>query len=308
MAFSAEWLRLREPADHAARSAAVTATVAPLVDRAPQTRRLVDLATGTGSNVRYLLPHLTGAQHWHLLDADARLLDALEPEMRAWSEAHHARVDRDGAAVEIVRTGNRHQLIAQHCDLSAGDIVLASARLVTASALLDLVSRAWLERLADQCVRASAIALFALSYDGRITCVPPDDADESVRLLVNEHQRGDKGFGPALGPEATSVAESCFRERGYDTRRARSDWSLGAADAALQRELVDGWAAAAREKAGRGGATIHEAAIDETAIEKWRVRRQAHIASGASHIVVGHEDLAAWPSGAMPRPGELAGC
>jgi hypothetical protein len=308
MAFSAEWLRLREPADHAARSAAITATITPLVDRAPHTRPLVDLATGTGSNVRHLLPHLAGGQHWHLLDADARLLDALEPEMRAWSQAHQASVDRDGTAIAISHTGARHRLIAQHCDLSAGDIELASARLVTASALLDLVSRQWLERLTDQCVRASAVALFALSYDGRISCAPQDDADEAVRLLVNQHQLGDKGFGAALGPAASAVAEACFQARGYATRRARSDWSLGTADAALQRALIDGWAAAARELAGSGSASarVDETAIDDSAIERWRVRRQAHITSGASHIVVGPEDLAAWPAGETGRPAELA--
>jgi len=304
MAFSADWLRLREPADHAARAAALTELVASLVNRASPARPLVDLATGTGSNVRYWLPRLRGAQYWRLLDADARLLDALESEMRSWIGAHRASVRREGSTIDIVSGGERHRLIAEQRDLAPPPAppaaalavddsgLVGSARLVTASALLDLVSDSWLERLADQCRNASAVALFALSYDGRIACVPSDEGDEIVRTLVNRHQHGDKGFGAALGPEATSHAESCFRARGYETRRAQSDWSLGAADAALQRELVDGWAEAARELAA-----TEMAATEPGAIERWRVRRQAHIAEGVSRIVVGHEDLAAWLPG-----------
>jgi hypothetical protein len=31
-------------------------------------------------------------------------------------------------------------------------------------------------------------------------------------------------------------------------------------------------------------------------LEGWRARRQAHVDAGRSHAVVGHHDLAAWPS------------
>ena len=40
--------------------------------------------------------------------------------------------------------------------------------LVTASALLDLVSEEWLRVLAVRCAESGAAVLFALSYDGRI--------------------------------------------------------------------------------------------------------------------------------------------
>src|SRR5690348_8953010 len=55
----ADWLSLREAADAAARSEALARAIADgLRDHAPL--RLVDLATGTGSNIRYLAPRLPG--------------------------------------------------------------------------------------------------------------------------------------------------------------------------------------------------------------------------------------------------------
>src|SRR5262245_63612685 len=76
------WLALREPADAAARSVALTRLV---TDRLPRDRtmRAVDLGTGTGSNVRYLASQLPVQQEWLLVDRDPELLaeavEALRP-------------------------------------------------------------------------------------------------------------------------------------------------------------------------------------------------------------------------------------
>jgi len=156
--------------------------------------------------------------------------------------------------------------------------------LVTASALLDLVSRDWLRSLADRCHEGGAAVLFALSYDGRIRCSPDDPDDEVIRELVNRHQRIDKGFGPALGPDATSYAEQCLASLGYHVQRERSDWVLPPESHDLQRQLIEGWARAAAEIAPARSASIDD----------WRGRRLTHVDANRSHLVVGHEDLAAW--------------
>jgi hypothetical protein len=54
--------------------------------------------------------------------------------------------------------------------------------------------------------------------------------------------------------------------------------------AELQRQLIDGWAAAAADTAPEHGASI----------DLWRGRRAAHIDAGRSRITVGHVDLVGW--------------
>src|SRR4051794_18050956 len=64
--FSAEWLALREASDARARSAALTTAVADRVAGS----RVLDLAAGTGANVRYLeafLPADRGRVQWLLV-------------------------------------------------------------------------------------------------------------------------------------------------------------------------------------------------------------------------------------------------
>jgi hypothetical protein len=255
--FSAEWLALREPADHVARSTAITRAVVGALPRG-SALRVLDLAAGTGSNHRYLKDRI-GAADWLLVDHDPALL-AQVPETPG--------------------VGTRCMDLATFDDPSMFD----GRTLVTASALLDLVSEAWLRALAVRCAERGAAVLFALNYDGRIECSPADPDDGLIVGLVNEHQRSDKGFGAALGPDATDCAARCFVSLGYHVQRERSDWRLLPGSSDLQRPLIDGWAHAAAEIAPAQAATI----------EAWRGRRLAHVDARASQIIVGHEDLAAW--------------
>ena len=263
--FTAEWLALREPADHRARSAQLTREIARrLMGRPPL--HVLDLGSGTGSNLRYLARRLPPVQHWRMIDRDRALLS-------------RSRTPTQWAVVASVHLQPRDLV-----DLEANADLFKAVSLVTASALLDLVSAAWIDALAQRCQSSRAASLFALTYDGRLACAPADRDDDMVRDLVNRHQRTDKGFGPALGPDAADVTQQAFASRGFTVERDRSDWTLDAGDAELQRQSIDGWARAAAE-------TQPE---DAAAIEAWRKRRVEHVAAARSTIVVGHEDLAAW--------------
>jgi hypothetical protein len=162
----------------------------------------------------------------------------------------------------------------------------AGCNLVTASALLDLVSASWLDQLAWHCAEAGACVLFALSYDGRMECLPRDSDDEWLTALINRHQQGDKGFGPALGPDAIVHACKAFAALDYSVHTAVSDWAIEPQSVQLQSELIDGWIAAACEIAVE----------DEFRVMEWGRRRKAHLLAGRSHLRVGHRDFIAYPT------------
>src|SRR5438552_17826036 len=84
--FESDWLALREAADVLARSSRLTRAIA---DRFPEHAELLvlDVATGTGANVRYLAEHLPPHQSWLLVDRDPALLAALPARVRYWGAA-----------------------------------------------------------------------------------------------------------------------------------------------------------------------------------------------------------------------------
>ena len=283
------WLGLREPADEAARSELLTRAIAGSI-RGGEPVDVLDLATGTGSNIRYLVDRVPRRQRWLAVDRSTALLAELRERMSSWGAARGYDVWTNAERCSIRGAHIECDVETRQVNLGALDdhAIFTGRHLVTASALLDLVSTEWLSALASRCRAEGASALFTITYNGRSSCAPVEPQDDIVRDRLNRHQKTDKGLGgPAAGPHAVECAERCFAEAGYRVQREPSDWILEPVQSDLQRMLIEGWADAAMEMAPDGDSTI----------ARWRARRLAHIAAGRSRVVVGHDDVAAW----LPR-------
>jgi hypothetical protein len=280
------WLALREPADAAARSTELTRAIVEATAHHSELK-LVDLGAGTGSNLRFLTSHFQAPQRWLLVDRDPVLLAEAVDRTSEWAVARGYRVSTVGDDVAI--RGPWLECRIDRCCLDLGRLdnlgIFAGRHLVTASALLDLVSESWLSALAGGCRESGAAALFTLTYNGRSRCSPAEPEDDAIRELMNRHQKNnDKGFGRAAGPEAAECAARCFTALGYHVRRESSDWVLSPDMSMLQRQLIEGWAEAALEIAPD----------QSTMIEGWLARRLTHVDANRSRVIVSHEDLAAW--------------
>jgi len=287
--FSADWLSMREPFDAAARATSLVAELRRRIPRGTSAAPLevVDLGAGAGSNFRYLATRLGGEQRWRLIDHDRALLDAALVTTQAWASARNADVSPVGAELTLHATDFACRVGGEPCDLAhnaLGGLALPTGGLVTAAALLDLVSTPWLETLATRCKAARAAVCFALTYDGRTVCTPDEPEDAMALDLFNRHQRLDKGFGPALGPSAAVAAEHEFAKFGFRVLTERSDWDIGPQHTAMQHALLDGWLRAALEVAPE----------HTTPLTGWHRRRRIHVDAGRSRLVVGHVDLVGW--------------
>lgn len=283
-AFSADWLALRETADARARSGAL---VAMLPHRY---RAILDLGAGTGANLRWLAPQLGFGQYWTLVDHDASLLAAARRTLADWARRSGFGLDARDGRLDIVGADFDCAVEIRRLDISTGldELDIPAGSLVTASALLDLVSERWLSALVERIVARSATVLWALSYDGTVALDPAATEDDRIVTLVNRHQRTDKGFGPALGPGAWRVARDGLEQAGLDVHEADSGWDCSATDGSLLESLIDGWAEAAAAIAPGD---------DDGRIGRWREARIAQAAQGRLRARVGHRDLAAWPTG-----------
>jgi hypothetical protein len=264
--FSAQWLAMREPYDLRARNAGVLDAVAAAFASQPAVA-VVDLACGAGASVRAIGPRLPPRQSWLLVDNDLGLL------ARTAALAQPPRLTVKAQAVDLAR-----------------DLELAldgPLDLVTCSALLDLVSADWLERLVVEAAARRLPVYAALSYDGRAMLEPGDTFDAELVAAVNRHQRRDKGFGPALGPQAAAQAVARFEALGYAVAQGRSDWTFAPHDSTIQDSILAGWATAAGE--------LGDVPLDR--IAAWFTNRRELVADGRSRLQVGHIDLFATPPG-----------
>ncbi|MDM0016141.1 class I SAM-dependent methyltransferase [Variovorax saccharolyticus] len=289
--FSADWLALREPFDRSARCASAAAldpkALAQGLRGAAPDLGVLDLACGTGANLRELAPRLGGSQRWLLVDHDPLLLAALPDVLRAWAGAQGLAFSADGLRLRIEGPGWLAEVQPLRIDLARGldQLPLSEVGLVTASALLDLVSAAWLDDLLVRARAAGAALWFALTVVGRVDWTPEAAGDALLARLFEAHQRRDKGFGAALGAAAADRAAERMGALGYRVLRADSDWdidaSLGAPAQALLAALIEGTADAAREQDPEAAA----------AVAGWAAERRRLL--GRTRLRIGHRELLA---------------
>jgi SAM-dependent methyltransferase len=287
--FDADWLALREPFDHAARSLHLARRFA---GRLPARPRLVDLGAGTGSMFRYLAPIIGRGQDWTLVDADAALLDDAFGRTAAWARRQHFAATSDGNELLVSTPRGLWRMQACQSDLGDADVVAlplplreggrgrgpaptgpAGVDAIVCSALLDLVSPRYLERLFEQ---LAVPFLACLTVDGRDAWLPHHPSDAPVRAAFRRDQQRGKGFGPALGTAASAFALRMLAARGFVTASAPSDWRIPRTALRMQRALIEG--------RGMGDATWQEARL-----------RQAM--RGRLAITIGHRDILAFPPG-----------
>jgi SAM-dependent methyltransferase len=285
--FDVDWLRLRTPADRRARAADLPLLLRPHLPK-EQMLHVLDLGCGTGSNLHALAPALGGAQAWLCLDADDDLLSRFADETQAWALASGLDWDARDQRVTGAESHLSCTMATRRFDLAGelAELPIEGIGLVTASALLDLVSETWLTRLVSQCAKVRVPILMALTYDGRVAFEPALSRDREVIDAVNRHQGRDKGFGPALGPDANGRLASLAAAQGYWVEVRTSDWRIRRSERELQAALIRGWSRAAREEVP---------ASDQAAIAHWEAVRLAAVERGCSRINVGHRDLLAIP-------------
>lgn len=251
--FSVGWLDLRAPADARARAADLIAEAARRVS-APLA--VVDLGAGSGATLAALAPHLPQPQSWQLVDADAGLL------AEATRRAEAAGIAASALCADLTQTAAPWR---------------EAPSLITASALFDLASPAFITAFAAAAAETQAPILAMLTYDGRLELAPHHPLDSVMVEAFNTHQRGEKSFGRAAGPDAPRHLAEAFAGHRYTLMERDTAWHLAAPrDTALITALLEGWAEAAREIA----------AAPDAAIAAWLTARLTDTQS----LVVGHRD------------------
>lgn len=260
--FDKDWLALREPADRAARHDGLVADLARHL-ASLEDARVLDIGCGTGSTWRCLSDRLPAKVHWQLLDYDPALL------------AEAARQIGSNSTVAF----RRHDLN----DIAT--LPLDGASVVTASALFDLSSERFCTALVDRLASARIGLYAALNYDGVMHWSLPHPLDGQMVDLFNRHQRTDKGFGTALGPDATACLAHLLTARDFSVRIEDSPWRMDSRTAALQAEFLRGL----RQP------LLEMSELSEATVDAWLEFRLSAIGQPGSSCLVGHTDLLALP-------------
>lgn len=285
--FDADWLALREAFDAEARDEGLARLLA---SRLPAQRpHLLDLGAGTGSLTRWLGHYIRRPHSWTLADADPVLMERAFDDTADAAEAIGWRATFPGKETLLVHTPHgawRIEGVLTDLASAPAGLPLGAVHAVTCSALCDIVSGGWLERLAAALAARRLPFYAALNVSGRERFTPPHPADALVARGFARDQRREKGFGGiALGAAAPAAIAATFAAHGYAVHRAPSPWVIHRRDGEMAGMLADGHAEAALRHERR----------EWRKIEDWREARIAQAEQQRLAAHVAHEDVLCLP-------------
>ena len=286
--FDGDWLDLREPFDAAARDPGLARRLSGVLPVRP---RVLDLGAGTGSLLRWLGHFIGRAQAWTLVDADAELIErafetiAERAVLAGWGVTFPG---KRTLLVHSPRGAWRVEGLAADLREAPENLPLHAVDAVVNTALCDLVSQDWIERMAAACATRRLPFYAALNVTGRERFSPPHPDDALVARGFARDQARDKGFGGiALGAKAPAAIAAAFEAQGYEVLRAPSDWLVPRTASRMALELAEGHANAARACERRF----------EGRIARWALDRATQARDLRLTARIGHADLLALPGG-----------
>lgn len=264
-----DWLSLRHDADRRARESA--APLLSLLNGHLPTMsevEVLDLGAGSGANIAWLAQRLPMPQRWTLIDRDAHLL-------------HAARTVQTPRQVLSVCTQQR-----SIDDLTVREV--RAAGLVTASAVLDILSFTQLERLARLLDEAGVPALFSLNVTGVVRLSPALSLDEEITAAFNQHQLR----AGLAGPHAADHLSRRLQQAGVRVLTAPTPWVLGTpADPELHdHALVE------RYLTERAAAAVEQHPHLTALARSWLTARRAQLEKHSLTVRVEHVDVLALPA------------
>jgi hypothetical protein len=261
------WLAARVAPDTAARAVTVNTLLPQLINFLIDSGgdesdlEIIDLGAGTGANQRWLAPRLPFRQRWIHLDHDPAI-------SRSLSLSDHTVIIDDGVEA----------LAGLLADRSGGP------RLVTCSALLDVLTMTQIYHVCRAVIDNRVPALFSLTVTGMLSVTPTHPDDQLLLAAFNDHQRR----AGRAGPDATSVASNALREGGFHVLCQETPWQLSAASGQAFVEQV------LQERLE--AAVAYHPTLAATAAA-WLELRGIQFALGILQIDLGHCDILALPGG-----------
>ena len=261
------WLAARAAADTSARASTVETLLPDLINYLIEIRavdgilEIIDLGAGTGANQKWLAPRLPFQQRWIHLDHDPVISRSLPQPGDT--------MIIDSSVESLGRL------------LAEGSV---DHRLVTCSALLDVLTTAQLDAVCEAVIDHQVPALFSLSVTGAQSVSPVDPHDQRLLDAFNDHQRR----AGRAGPEAITLAGAALRAGGFTVSSAETPWQLSApGDSAFVAQLL-------QERLD--AAVAQDPGLSVTA-KAWFELRRAQLELGVLQIEVGHRDILALPGG-----------
>jgi len=165
-------------------------------------------------------------------------------------------------------------------------------RLVTCSALLDVLTAGEIDSMCQAVIDNQVPALFSLTVTGTLSLTPVDPRDQGLLEAFNDHQ----WRAGRAGPHAATLTVNALRAGGFTVRTQETSWQLSvSSDPTFVEQLL-------QERLD--AAVAHDPSLAAIATS-WLELRRSQLALGILRIELGHCDILALPGRSLASRREV---
>jgi len=230
------WLTDRLEVDAIARNKKIEACFLKLIaDK--RTLNLIDLGSGTGGNLVYLLPKIKGNQNWHLIEQNAILIEACKQRLSKLFEVS----DSSNHTMSVKNDENTIHITWHHTDITEfleHPSYQNNFDVITASALFDVLPKATFQKILDF-TRSKKLILFGtLNYENT-QFKNANESDNHYTQLYQQHMKLPQTYGIKMGGNCKTDIKSLFNENEKQQLiMEESNWLLDKSHSLMLTQLI----------------------------------------------------------------------
>lgn len=230
------WLSDRFEVDAEARNKKVETHFLKLISEKP-TLNLIDLGSGTGGNLVYLMPKINSNQNWHLVEQDAILIDACKQRLSQLFEVSNS----SGHTMSIKNEANAIHLTWHNMDISEfleNPSYPNKFDVLTASALFDVLPKATFQKIRDFTLSKKLLLFSTLNYKNTLF-KNANKADNYYAQLYQKHMKLPQTYGIKMGGDCkTDILSSFNKTEKQNLFIGESNWLLNQTHTRLLKQLI----------------------------------------------------------------------
>jgi len=231
------WLALRYDLDCRSRNSVLEKKFIDKMN-AIQKPQILDIGSGSGTNILRLAPMINGCQNWTMIDRDVDLVSRIDSHYKSVSQKPAFGVtELSNHSICFGESKVNYAAITGDFLDPENEIWHEKFDAVVANAVFDLLSEKqfsqFVEIAKEKWQESKPIFYFTINLAEKISFEPVATDDLNYLPLFQNHMERPQFFGSSMGAKSARVMKQVLVESGFSVEDLSSDWNIQRNEKAL---------------------------------------------------------------------------
>ncbi len=278
------WLEHRYDCDVQARNASIEKKLLSFFKPHESVLHIVDVGSGTGTNVCYYFDKLNHQQEWTLIERHDPLLQAARKRLRKFADKQGYSWNEQSDQVQLVDKNKKATIRFVTGDVNHIETLtdLEEADVLVANAFFDLISFDQFDALVKKLAQHNVAFLSTLNYY-ETSFYPFLEEDHQIMRWYHMHMKRPQPFGIAMGSDCCEEMLDLLTKHHLMIEQESSQWHLKRGNTTMQHYILHFIENALAE--------LNLTTDEQNLLNRWLNTRKEQLHDRTLEIIVDHNDI-----------------